>query len=1574
MNAKVNRSWTENETRTVNKWIPVSILTVLLGVGLNFFAKWIWLEPQPQTYAFSISVSEYGGVLPDPAYATWEMDAASFPQRQLFPWRQLRSSEGKQPNARDEIQNRLASIDRDLRTANAARRDTVIVYLRGHAIAHRGQAYLLSGDFEQRLLLADLDTEDRRSGVGRSAIALSDILTQLQNVDAANVILLADICDLTSAPHLGVIANNVPELIERAVAALPIEKPLWVITPSASLQPAHASHMRQRTLLQAACEYACQREMCAKGVDFLSLSRFYEAVLRYSHDVTDGTQTPLLLRSGTSGYLTDISNGAREWARASEVRVARVSFEIPDLEDAEKLQKELDPKNPPQPEETANLATPQHFVALQETASTSAQPGTDAGPTDGESLPAPPPEPPITDPTLKFWKIHDELRQRNNPSGWSPIDFAIDRWQSILTDATELGRRRWLDTDSNTRIQTELAAFVSELEQLAVAMRSQEPVAIANPATLPSAWNSLQSQLTPTSGKLPWNDPSVIPSREQQLWEQVRNGYRTHLDTASEVPGWLNVGLRSLSDGQEIRRALDNLITSLQAIDAKLPSDPRDTAFEFPLQPSDLSSAQASLQELRRILGNRAREASRKLDQVNSVAKVDFSWHDEYQIQQLLLNTPLSFDDRRKLTEAYAATLLKPQLLRQPGAAGQPLKEPDLNITDELLGNLGTGATQVHLSSWANQFQAALQLCGQPIASSPPDSADKLNEWTLGLLRQANQLPPPTGPAAQWKHACFNLFELDRQQSTAAGLIVSVSNDSSMHVEVPKGPVQLPSTLRCELRRRNGAPVDRCYLKWKLLNASDFDASGGPPLTASYVKGSIELAQNVEHPLSVSGGRVELQFNTAIVLSNKHEVFKIAVAIADRADANATPQAVELLPPNPNRIELFAKLVNSPDERIVRSEANEDGQYILRELSVPAIGGQAKNTYELYLTNLSDKEKTVVATIYDVQPGGQAAGTGRVKPAAIEQTKRNLPQLPKQFVTSGPIQLPKNQGNSAAASGNGVLLSFSAVADNAAVAAGAENAAVRRIGEFGLVCVVQEVLVENADQPPRLLDIDPTFLWIDCIPDNPAYHRDPLNRLASVDSPARKGTFVIDIEVPPDHWSRWNVKELKAQARLTDAQGNSITGSGKNIAILNPEENENSLSLSPREQPLQPIFAHLDLGEYPRALNFQSRVRGGTDVPSGATQSFIWLDYNQLICKKPDGTPIPTQAYDGAVVIPARENVSADSDGTEISVAKVVMPVQVDLPKINRPTSVSIKLGDVGGAPYLTDRRFVPRFGLNGSNLQFSASVEDLTAEFSLENYRFDERRQLEVKIQDEPQSAKAFDVVFDKTPPEIANVETDTRTLYKDDESMQISIAAVDRDSAVQRVFFAFDREGFNEDEYDIGDIDENRPAMQAEFLDGQWVVTLQVSAIEKLSPRKFTVVCRTIDLAGNFQDLNRPAIFEWTGQKRPVSVPKKKPEVKKKPAAPPPPPAPKKHNVVVEITVNGKDPAYPENTAISGISGESQLNSGGSWIVTKVDEGEYEITATYSDAFGVAYEGKGKTKVTANSGTRVKIDVKRK
>ena len=658
--ATTERSWTASEEIASGKWLPVSLLTVLLIVGLFLFIYYVKWTNAPRTFAIAISISEYDeALLPQPAYPEWELNrvVSAFSDQGLVPWV---SVENRKISTRKEISDVPGSLPKEFK--GLSKQDTVVVYLRGHAINHRGKAFLLAGEFDRKELFRQPESEGSDLP---GAIAFSDLLESLQRLKAGNIIVLADICDLSTVPRLGVVANNVPELIEKSVADLAGEKPLWVITSAASLQATHASDLRRRTLLQSASEYACNSRLTENADQYLSLAKMYEAMLRYSDQVTDGRQTPLLFRSGLKGPVID--SRSKAWGEANSVSIARkesASKVVPPLiEDDIKPKEEVVVANAKPEEKKAETADASESKEVVEQS-----------------------------PWLRYWQVHDKLLDRKkNEAGWSPVDFAAENWRETVVKATRLERLHRLGV---TKTDGEMKALIGELDDLQKALQSSS-VAAGTTSGLLTAWRKYDSEITPESGKHPRKTPNDLPVDQKDKWLQIRQIYRTYFDAMGQLSGWLDTLLRERDDKNrnELLDLVPQLVGVLASLESELPKA-GESALEKPLTPARIAQLETVLTGLK---DQRAQQVTSTVEKIVSgkASANRFTWSLEREVQQLLEDTNLTYRDRKRLVDAYDA--IGVEQLDEPGTANN-----DTDKTKELRSLLKSEAegTLGYYASW----------------------------------------------------------------------------------------------------------------------------------------------------------------------------------------------------------------------------------------------------------------------------------------------------------------------------------------------------------------------------------------------------------------------------------------------------------------------------------------------------------------------------------------------------------------------------------------------------------------------------------------------------------------------------------------------------------------------------------------------------------------------------------------------------------------------------------------------------------------------------------------------------------
>lgn len=1566
----VRRSWTSEEEGGVSRWLVISLLLFLLAVGIFVFVWNIGWGGKPKVFVATFAVEEYDTqLLPEPAYPVWPVQAGldALRTKGIQPWTALNKH---RMTTEVEVRGEWAGLAEELKSHAANPRDTLLVYIRGNAVATAGDVFLLGSDFSNTDLEAMARVQEdaaQQEGGGEdgnsenggpalpNAVRLSDVFRNLQTLPVRNVLVLADICDLPSIPKLGVLANDTSGMLNKTVAALDGKTPLWVISAAGSYQNSHVSFKRRRTLLQAASEYACNVTAASKSQDFLSLANFYESVLRYSHQVTEATQTPILLRSGQGAIGLNKPREGSLWAAAQQVCVGGLV--------------EVESSEPADEEAEALLASSQTLAE---------DPDQDA---PGQQSPADE----VLTPSLNYWRLHDALlSRRGSSSGWSPLDFAIQRWRKRERDAAFYDRQARL---GETPQAADYASLVSELEQIETLLQTGDSSGVGSSSRfdLASGWAELSSTIASDRSRLAWQNPDVLEPSVKARWLPIRQGYRTYFDAMGRLAGWLELVLaQPEQERSEMLGLVRRLTVTLVEIGRSLPDEASDSMLNHPLPKQQLDRLDAIIQDIDASIADRVSVLRRAIASAKRPEREKLSWRDERLIQQLLDSPNLPFSER-KLLETDYASLLGNQIA-DPGVVG---KDVDTSIEmDELLAaSVGPGRLGF-FRDWSEVLGTVLAIVDPDSPQVRGASAEDLNE--LGReLSQRHRRSDSSDPIRWWKQACVadlvGVAMTDERFNL--GLIAAVSDDLGLNLKaasrvvLSSGLTELP----LGVSHRNGEIVQRLWVECEVLSPAVGQAGPLPKLRVGVRGGPPELDVQGPHQVRLADGRLRLDLQmtpSADPAANNSQVrrrLKVRLAM-DKASllsdsADVATAVIELIPPRPNQVGLVARRVDAAGRSLATytSKPTPDG-WILKELSVPAIGkGMAKSQYEFFAVNGSATDKLVQLKLYAVPPPSTAntAGNGRINSDLMALTETQLTRLQPSFVSATPVKLLAVDDDAANLPGGGSGQRVELIPVPGGEAAAAAGLA---IGEFGLLCLIEELTEPTAERGAQ-----PTgntwFHWIDCVPQN------PVDNLVKIQAQDATGLFRFNLSVAPEEWGRFQIKQLRVNAFLTDALGHPVPVLDTTSATLTLEEPQQSIVLRPdmsgdqreRGAATDMFFAHISIGEYPRATAFQSRLRGATPGNAGATlalRPFLWLEPTEMSLVPRQATPeIPVlQKWPGrnAYIVPCQIGASESSTGVPADYAALMATARVDFPR-GGDAEVEFLLGGVGGS-LSVDRKFQPQLECLGGKLVFSAAVTDHVYAFTHVN-SLKGLQPLKVVVKSGFNDvAQSVDLVFDRVPPKATPVKVDAGTLYPE-EFRQLSLEQVsqnlDTDTPLdpKRIFFAIDQGVGGNRVFDASD----------EFLDlkvqsssSGLTAMLKAEAFKDFVSDEYRIVARTVDMAGNVQDKNASVGIFWN----PIRPKVEPPPIKSDPK-PPPPAAARKHTVRVQVTLGGKPltAAQFRKTEVTGISAHVVAHEGGTWIYTFVPEASYEVKASLVEN-GLKYEGNAS--ITVNSGKNVSIQLK--
>lgn len=1514
MNAKEgfsSRSWTENDSPSSGRGIAIAGLSLLLIVALAVFLRWIWVPPAPQVFAFSVSIDQTSErLLPKPAFTNWSISQDSWAHWR--PWL-LAVSDGEltsiadQPQrfvenvrTKNELEGLAARLQQRFVEGQGSERDTLFIYLRGLALATSRP--LDDGTASRDLFL--LAPEFDGSTAAPQGVLLKEFLESIRQIPAANLIIAADFTDLPVVPQLGQADNDVPALLASLMGQLDEKngqsgsRPLWLICSASSGQPNHVSYLLGKTLLQRSMEYALRST--PRSEQALSLGDFYEAILRYSHHVSQAAQLPLLFRCGSSRAIDSLESPY--WTEACAVRVASPA-----------PQSSLPQEDPASQAVKVFFRSPLEFSALYRSSESS--PSETADEVSNSEATPPPVE---TDAWLRFWQLRDQLTRRDAHQGWSPVDFASHRFAEIQWEALRLQRLNSLaDADNIPRqnLRLEISKLTEELE-FAQQTMGGSATSSSSPGSIGAAWRHLKTQMDqPHRPERVWLSPSLLAPDLLDRWRSDRQLLGSYMDGASEVAAWLELCLAfDLAESGELRPTAYELaenIARMQTVVGRV-----ETVMDQSIDSVTLN----------RILGLRQQLNNRLAETVNRTAAVleptsdrPITWKTERTIQRLLSSPLLDYEQRRRLSVYHSAGRDLAARLVEPGVGNTTV---DRNVDwPELLKS--RSGNQAAAQEWLSKLQPFLA------GTSAQD------RWLKGCFQ------------GMWK-----LPSLDDAPLEPLGMILPVSSDTGIFLAgIQPRQVhrhQLPEPLALTIRHRNGTSVDgKLWLTWDLK--TPLQAASTPAVQAASPLGR-ELSPGIPQPIELDSNdqtRVDWKMPPTFYQTLEGLTVELRIAQEESADATGLQQSVILVPPNPDRIDLFVRSWDAVRSRLsspAQVAKREQENAILRNtIRVPAIGHKAVGQYQFYLCNRSSKNKTVKARLYPVQSAASLGG-GNITLEAIGRTLRVPWSSLEPMAESEPVELP-------GAAVESLANEPGAMPDNArAIVLQPLGESPHSSKSFGSVLVIEEV--QQEELPTTRSEKPIEVFWLDCLCSNPQPLDQADLRLITVRPVIQDQDVQLQLEVNQSTWQRWQLEALRVEVHLTDDDGNPIPNREVSATELSFQRPSATLALRPdfSEYDILPsrIVMHLDIGDYPRAVAYRYRPGGGS--AELATQAFMWLDTNGIELFSAQAESLSAELNDaGRIVLPSRLEVSQDSTGKPIEVDQLSIPVRMDFPRILQSYQATLELDSLTPVTLSADREFESRFNFVEGRLAFSCTARD---------HRFVLDR---ISRQASLRGVRAFsatidgtgigvdaEIAFDREPPKPAEVRVAPSASLYAGESLTVELNPSDEHSGIAAVFFALNRPRGNEREvaYDDGDIQ----PIKAVPRDGIWQAEFNADDyLEFLGPvgQSHQIVARSVDLAGNIQDRNRSARIYWSGSRASVPQPAE-------PAEPTPKTdAPKEYTVTLNLVADGKPALYPERIQVSGLEYAQMSTDGkGRFTFSKVPQGTYEVKATYSLPSGTTFE----------------------
>lgn len=1473
----------------------IFLLLVALVVASGWFAWLIWPRSRPQVFYASLLVGDYNNAdgLPDPAFPAHEVGSLNpiLEAHDLIPWKAVESAGSATLQDANSIANAASRLKTELAKLKVTPRDTVVLQLRGNCVDFGGKAWFLAGEFSASSLRAAVGPDGLTADGAQleNALEFGKLLETIRQIPAGNIVLLADLCDLTSHPEMGLMANPVATRLEELCAADKSGDPrIWIVAAAAALQPNHVSALRKRTLLQSAVEFALNPSIRPDKSDpnRIGLDDFYESMLRYSVAATGGAkdagsgqaktdsqtvvslQTPLLFRLGHAGRITRAT--PEVWIEARNVEMAsrkgrpmRLPSQTEAGQSGDKPAETAggDQKNtggnPQGPggsgqnaagNATANGAGPGNGSA----GAVPAENGAAGSAPSGTAVTAVP-----DDPWLQFWQLAAELESRSLegvPDRFSPFDFGLGPWLELQA---EVIRYQQLAVNPNELSAAEraVAGRVEELRALRTAIRSQV-AAVGSDSSLIKAWNTFLADLEqPDGGRIAWLHPADLPDSIAARWPAARNRYRSFLDARARALQFLDAEGAGLLPAELTQR----LIAGLESAN---PVAGNRTLMEadFP-EMRVVDQAVAECQNHLRSLGEGW------LKRLASTPRI--SWSDE-RLAALLLNSPcLDFPTRMAIAGRLAK--LDPRQVIQPGENNAPFAL-ERNSGDLLAGveNVPPPASVLSgMERWAvnrTGLQRALGITS-PGGTQPGNRVESLNQWcrSEGYARNLRNL-------------------------SGVAQLPKVTDNRGLYLEAPLSAWQLTSPtanqIDLRLRRGDGGPLGACQIRWRLLD----ETTGQPvPDQGERVGNRLLIQANRQAvwpdtwtPLStIAGGVLGLAAETTVD-SQTTRRFPLEIVVSNNPD---DPQAgstirLEILPPRPDRVSLVVEPVlpgaSPPQPLPVRWPApdltarelaewpkDESGNPlpVCGPLKVPALGGSARSEFAFSLQNESLEEKTVQLRVYALDPPRSLseATPGQVKTGTWAIGEENLV-----LVSVNPATLAGGARQPVP-----VKLYLPGSTD------GSQPVADRsRLGQFGLVCLIEELKLVETNLLPTGRVHATTLAWQG---ENPYW-----SNLVRVVPRVGNGEIRLELMVASDAWKQYRIEKLPVEVTVTSADGTD-----DEIAegvVLTPALSQAELRIrSSRGEGKR--FAHLDLGGYPRAIAFSSSL-GDNETAEPTQKPFAWLDLPATGFSGTAGPlevePLVDPSNSARIFVPLKTGVGPEprAFGNPTGVTAMSIPFRIDLPEAE---GIGTGTGRVSWRKSGQRESREQVFPVDRQQEVFWQTSENghLLMGVAASDFRYPvaELANLSgayeiavVAAQGGNEQLAKGEVVIDREAPVsgrvrlvppagVAASEVDNR-MY-DDDSLTVEFSPEGREDLAPIVGVWFSLSQDSSDSYETG-----RPlpvdlAASFDSASGTWKTSLSGSEMDRRSPGSWRILARTVDAAGNRQDRNQPATIQWMGKR---------------------------------------------------------------------------------------------------------------
>ncbi|MEQ1829160.1 MAG: hypothetical protein ABL921_24570 [Pirellula sp.] len=660
------------------------LLGSLTALILGLFIYWIFNRDTQATYVASVSFQNYRENLPSiPAWnPTALIEAANSYERR--PFIDIAAPETLFEN-KTNVEPNLSSLKPTLPNKDYP----LVVQLRCHAAARLGP----SGQDKQEGLRCELLINKTTADEDR--YFLETFLEKLSDFPASNIIVLADIADISFLPSEGILANLIESSIhatcQRIADKVKVKnRELWIIIPTSDGQVSLRDRSG-RTLFQGACEDAFQSQE-----NPISLYDFYRNILCYCHSASEGAQTPLLFRVSDSRAPVDVNQPLAKQVRLS-IRETSSTTKSKEAKGTEKLEPSPKP-NAPKSEANVDSSFPkskrvERFVSNNVQDPARAKIDQSAG---AEVLQT---SNQRKEPT-SVWQLRDQWATSYSTPGvwtWTASEYSAAEWRNeLLCEA-----RKDLFASSQTR-------FIPWNK--AVNQETQSPLEVLK-------------SFVDLKEKIFWTNSDLLPSHLREEWNAIRPRYREYIHSVSELLFWRDLFMDLPSAGNSTsldEKALNSMFDQLQVMRQKLPASDDENAIDTWNQSRTAIPQDKPISLLRDQLEKLVAAVEKKNNSWN--------WADEHRCHTLL-SSPL-------LTEAQRTRLEK----------SRP-KDPKKNIetvrfsSDQDLAEMIRGARNIGLlKTKKDLFLKCAETCSKlylvPLPILKESSADADDQGVLVLAKR----------------------------------------------------------------------------------------------------------------------------------------------------------------------------------------------------------------------------------------------------------------------------------------------------------------------------------------------------------------------------------------------------------------------------------------------------------------------------------------------------------------------------------------------------------------------------------------------------------------------------------------------------------------------------------------------------------------------------------------------------------------------------------------------------------------------------------------------------------------------